>query len=428
MCKEKDVNKGFSLVELLVCVAILAIISIPLLNSFLVAGNTNKKAKEIQRTTTLAQNIMETVKSQNLNDLKMMFNNKNLVGLNLNAPYDTTNSDINTINDDSTNGRYEYCIKRVKDGIGEYDVYITLDSALYKTDVNPVQNKYQMPKITNLTGDKIAVIDPESLSTSWNSYVNASGETIYSKDTSTNMDNTIVTYFYNLHLAYIDYLTMQNQAVADAINANRIVNGLPADVVAAPLPSYYPYSYDLIKSYITKETSIVATNGTKLDGSIDTCVVNVTSKIEYSIPGTYLVTGDPSGLHTEYQVFTKTFKTTDGTNPLEQIYLFYNKSGLPEDVVDVKNNTTNVVELNIVDQSSGVVRVRCSDPANTWKIVTNTGITFTVDSQVKAVNTELVSSEAPVDRLFEVKVEVYQSDSGVRTGKKYTELESTKGE
>ena len=221
---------------------------------------------------------------------------------------------------------------------------------------------------------------------------------------------------------------MQNQAVADAINANRIVNGLPADVVAAPLPSYYPYSYDLIKSYITKETSIVATNGSKLNGSIDTCVVNVTSKIEYSIPGTYLVTGDASGLHTEYQVFTKTFKTTDGTNPLEQIYLFYNKSGLPEDVVDVKNNTTNVVELNIVDQSSGVVRVRCSDPANTWKIVSNAGITFTVDSQVKAVESELVSSEAPADRLFEVKVEVYQSDTGVRTGKKYTELESTKGE
>lgn len=409
MCKEKEENKGFSLVEMLVCVAILAIISIPLLNSFLVAGKTNEKAKEIQRATTLAQNIIETVKSQNLKQLKLLFSSSNLIGLNLNTPYDITHSYVEVKSEDSVNGRYEYCIKRVKEGNGEYDVYITLNSALYKSEPAAVQNKYEMPKITNLTGDKIAVIDPEGYSASWNSYVNASGETIYSKDTSTNMDNMIVTYFYNLHLAYIDYLTMQNQA------AGYIVNVVPT-----------PYSPEQIKSFITKETTIDATYGRNSDGTNDTSVVNVISKITYSIPGFRTVTGDSSGLYSEYQVFSKTFKTTVGTNPLEQIYLFYNKSGLPEDVVVVKNNTTNAAELNIVDQSAGVVSVRCSDPANVWKLVSNATITFIGDSKV--VESELVSSEAPVDRLFEVKVEVYQSDSGVRTGKKYTELESTKGE
>lgn len=428
MCKEKKENKGFSLVELLVCVAILAIISIPLLNSFLVAGKTNEKAKKIQRTTTLAQNIMENVKSHNLSQLNELFDRKNLSGLNLTAPYDITNSDMDIINEDSANGKYEYCIKRVKEGNGEYDVYITLDSALYKTESDPVQNKYKMPKITNLTGDKIAVIDPEGYSASWNSYVDANGKTIYSKDTSSNMDNTIVMYFYNLHLAYIDYLTMHNQAVADAINADQIANGLPATAVAEELPSYYPYSYDQIKSYIIKETNIIATNGTKLDGSNDSSVVNLTGKISYSIPGNKLVTADTTGLYTEYQVFSKEFKTTDATNPLEQIYLFYNKSDLSKDVVAVKNNTTNQATLNIVDQSTGVVSVRCSDPANTWKIVSNASVNFTVDSQVKTVDAELVSSGEPIDRLFEVTVEVYESDTGVRTGKKYAELVSTKGE
>lgn len=426
MCKEKEKNKGFSLVELLVCVAILAIITIPLLNSFLVAGKTNEKAKIIQRTTTLAQNIMETVKSRNLSELNILFGSKNLIGLNLTAPYDITNSDIDIISEDSVNGRYEYRIKRVKDGNGEYDVYITLDSALYKTEPDSVQNKYEMPRITNLTGDKIAVIDPEGYSTSWNSYVDASGETIYSKDTSTNMDNTIIMYFYNLHLAYLDYLTMHNQAVADAINANLLAQGLPATAVAEELPPYYPYSYDEIKSYVTKETSIVATNGTKLDGSADTSVVNIISKIEYSIPGIKLVTGDASGIYTEYQVYSKTFKTVNATNPLEQIYLFYNKSDLPNDVVVIKNSTTNEVELNIIDQTAGVVSVKCSDPADAWKVVSNASIDFIEGA--KTVDAELVPSEDPVNRLFEVKVEVYQSDFGVRTGKKYTELVSTKGE
>lgn len=409
MCKEKEENKGFTLVELLVCVAILAIISVPLLNSFFVAGKTNEKAKEIQRTTTLAQNIMETVKGQNLSQLKILFGSSNLIGLNLNAPYDITNSFAEVKSEDSVNGRYEYCIKRVKDGIGEYDVYITLNSALYKTESDAVQNKYQMPKITNLTGDKIAVIDPEGYSASWNSYVDASGETIYSKYTSTNMDNMIITYFYNLHLAYIDYLTMQNQA------AGYVVNIIPDT-----------FSTEQIKSFITKETSIIATNGTKLDGSNDTAVVNLTSKISYSIPGTDKVTGDVSGLHTEYQVFSKTFKTSDGTNPLEQIYLFYNRSDFPEDVVVIKNSSINEAELNIVDQLTGVVKVKCNDPANTWKLASNASITLLEGSKV--IDTELVSSEDPVDRLFEVKVEVYQTDSGIRTGKKYSELLSTKGE
>ena len=113
-------------------------------------------------------------------------------------------------------------------------------------------------------------------------------------------------------MAYLDYLTMQNQAVADAMNADRVANGLPANVVANPLPSYYPYSYNQIKGFITKETSIVATNGTKLDGSNDTSVVNLTSKISYSIPGTDKVTGDVSGLHIDIRrciyIFLKTVK------------------------------------------------------------------------------------------------------------------------
>ena len=403
MCEEKEVNKGFSLIELLVCVAILAIISIPLLNSFLVAGKTNEKAKEIQRATTLAQNIMETVKSQDLSQLKSLFDSDNLIGLNLTTPYDITNSDIETIDEDTVHGRYEYLIKRIKDGNGEYDVYITLDSALYKTAPDdPVQNEYEqnnyeMPKITNLTGDKIAVIAPD-----------------------TNMDNTIATYFRSLHLAYIDYLVMTGQEVNDS----------------------FPLSDDDIKNLITKETSIVATNDTKLDGNIDTSVVKLVSKIEYSISGSFLVTGDITGLHTEYQVFSKTFESVDEKYPIEQIYLFYNKSDLPNDVVVIENNSIKPTEdfkaiaLNIVNQSEGELEVEY-ESEDTWKVVSNAKLNRVevIDSKIVSnvtpeivVDTELVSSEPATDRLFEVIVEVYQSDSGVRTGKKYAELVSTKGE
>lgn len=405
MCKEKEANKGFSLVELLVCVTILAIISIPLLNSFLVADRTNEKAKIIQRTTTLAQNIMETVKSQNLSKLSVILRSCDLTKLNLCVPYDITNS-YTTVQEDPINGKYEYCIKRVKEGNKEYDVYITLDAALYKNAVGSVQNNYQMPTITNLQGSKIAVINPDGYSATWNSYVDAGGNTIYTKDTNTNMDNTIITYFYNLHLAYMDYLAMKKEA---------------DDTYIVP-DSYTP---EQIKSYITKETTVVATNGTKADGTTDASVVNITCKIEYSISGSYMVTGDTQGLHTEYQVFTKTFKTADATNPLEQIYLFYSKSDLiSEDAVVIKNNTLNKTKFNLVGQSAGVVKLKCYDSTDSWNLVSNV---VTVIEGGKVVDSELVTSDDPIDRLYEVKVEVYQTDLGVRTGKKYSELLSTKG-
>lgn len=81
--KRKLNNRGFSLVELIVAVAILAIIVLPLLRAFVVSANTNAKAKERLRTTELGQNIMEGLAASDLEEVAGMFNypgedNKNL--------------------------------------------------------------------------------------------------------------------------------------------------------------------------------------------------------------------------------------------------------------------------------------------------------------------------------------------------------------
>lgn len=64
MSRKKDSQKGFTLLELLVAVAILAIIAIPLLNAFLVSVQTDVKAKTQMRATTAATNVMEDMKGQ----------------------------------------------------------------------------------------------------------------------------------------------------------------------------------------------------------------------------------------------------------------------------------------------------------------------------------------------------------------------------
>lgn len=66
--KEKNSNQGFTLVEVLVAVVVLAIVVIPLLNSFFSAARANAKAKKLMDATTAAQNIFEELKGEKLED------------------------------------------------------------------------------------------------------------------------------------------------------------------------------------------------------------------------------------------------------------------------------------------------------------------------------------------------------------------------
>ena len=54
-------NNGFSFVELLVSITILAILVVPLLNSFVTAARTNAKAKRVLEATTAGQNLVEQI-------------------------------------------------------------------------------------------------------------------------------------------------------------------------------------------------------------------------------------------------------------------------------------------------------------------------------------------------------------------------------
>lgn len=56
-------NQGFSLVEVIIAIAILAIVALPLFSSFAQSAKTNAKAREIMNATNLAQNIVEEIKA-----------------------------------------------------------------------------------------------------------------------------------------------------------------------------------------------------------------------------------------------------------------------------------------------------------------------------------------------------------------------------
>lgn len=67
-------NKGFSLVEVLVAMVILAIISVPILSSFSRAAKVNAKARRQENANVAASSVVEQFKSSSLNELKETFN------------------------------------------------------------------------------------------------------------------------------------------------------------------------------------------------------------------------------------------------------------------------------------------------------------------------------------------------------------------
>lgn len=69
MKKAVTQNKGFSLIELLVAVAILTIIAVPIMHGFVTGARTNAKARRVEQATEVAQNVMEYIKATPLEEL-----------------------------------------------------------------------------------------------------------------------------------------------------------------------------------------------------------------------------------------------------------------------------------------------------------------------------------------------------------------------
>lgn len=68
-------NAGFSLVELLIAIIVLAIIIVPFSRSFVSSSRMNGNSRRLQRATTVAQDIVEGLKAYNIDELKEQFNN-----------------------------------------------------------------------------------------------------------------------------------------------------------------------------------------------------------------------------------------------------------------------------------------------------------------------------------------------------------------
>lgn len=130
----KKRNKGFTLLELLIAVAVLAIIIVPMLRGFVTSHRINAKGRHLMRATTLAQNEMEIFEKEKLEDLIVM-EETDSAGNKI-PRYDVSKTNTQkTDADGELTDHITYQFKREgvindESGMQMFDVVVTLDPAV----------------------------------------------------------------------------------------------------------------------------------------------------------------------------------------------------------------------------------------------------------------------------------------------------------
>lgn len=134
-------NAGFSLVELLIAVIILAIIVVPMLHGFVTSARMNGKARQAQRATTVAQDIMEGLKAYDIEELKAQFGDpmdgfyvieSRLIKGSIEEDKDREQNDPAYRGDPEMPGVYYFTLEGVQIQGSEFDALIRIDARYYE--------------------------------------------------------------------------------------------------------------------------------------------------------------------------------------------------------------------------------------------------------------------------------------------------------
>lgn len=170
--RKMNKDKGFSLIEIIVSILILAIIVVSILQGFVISARANSSSRQRQYATTLSQDIMETIKNY---------------GLSM-ATTDAVMNGIVKIQNPSDEHKCEYVIQNYSFGTSKYDVIISYDSSDYYGSGKA--NEYELPDLSVLNAAETAVIYPDE------AFLVVNGTDV-DTDASAIFDNSALSNFYD---------------------------------------------------------------------------------------------------------------------------------------------------------------------------------------------------------------------------------------
>jgi len=192
-------NKGFTLLELMVSVAIFALIISPLIHAFLTSMETSRRSHFLGDATLATRNIIETVKARSASSVIALLDGGNT------NPF--TSGTIANF-DDSEDGIYRFDIMDYSAGMSRFDLRVTLNADEYDainniqvTDYSPMDGVFAQPVSDTENPDILAEIYLENLAVIHGMPFNANNirrKITISADENENETRITATYVYTL--------------------------------------------------------------------------------------------------------------------------------------------------------------------------------------------------------------------------------------
>ncbi len=154
MRKLKNDDRGVTLVEIIVSIAILAIIVLPFLNAFVTATKTNVKAKNEMNATHLATNIMEGIEKNSMKTLAYQFNYPSegfdvADGFNISDGSSACEPSLWNFRESDAH-KYYFYMSGVQSGTKKYNALVTVDAKSDAESDNKVK-KYNMDEVADMS-------------------------------------------------------------------------------------------------------------------------------------------------------------------------------------------------------------------------------------------------------------------------------------
>lgn len=168
-------DKGFSLIELLLSIAILAIIIVPLFNNFVTSGKVQRNTKILSSVESTSVSLLESTKSKEIDEIKNQFiagdiSIFKLLPLNSEAKLRRLKPELtggwaecNAIEKTQKASKYYFAIDELKIGGLTYDLIMSIDTSKYGSSSSSSSyskyNEYKLPVMMQLNQEKVAMVN-----------------------------------------------------------------------------------------------------------------------------------------------------------------------------------------------------------------------------------------------------------------------------